>query len=159
MILNKFKILSLLTGFVVVLPVTIVLGYFAYLYTISAFPSYSLAVKRYEESGIYEFPKDATDLYFRMAMPSPLDRGGSALRFSAGDAELSNILNTVPAGFKWKVLEQNFLCNCLQCIRYSEFIEVPAGSLYWRRNKGSGDYVLLAVNQQAKQVYWCEQDT
>lgn len=159
MILNKLRTISLLIVVVLVIPIAAILGYFSFIYIISAFPTSSLATERFEESGLYEFPKEASDLYFRMAMPSPLDRGGSALKFSAGDAELSKILNTVPTGYKWQVLEQEFFCNCLQCIRYAEHIKVPAGSLYWKRNKGPSDYQLLAVNLKTKQVFWCEQDT
>lgn len=159
MFLSRFKNLSSLIAIILSIPVFVVLGYFTNLYIASAFPSNSLAAERFEESGLYEFPGDAIDLYFRIAMPSPIDQGGSALKFSAGEAALSKILSTVPSGFEWQPLEREFLCNCLQCIRYTEPVKVPMGSIYWKHNKGSSDYQLLAVNLQTKQVFWCEQDT
>ena len=158
MFMNKLKILGLLIAIVLSVPIVVIIGYFTYLYIVSAFPSNSLAAKRFEESGLYEFPRETKDLYFRIAMPSPLDRGGSALKFSARDAELSKILSAVPSGYEWQRLEREFLCNCVGCIRYAEPVRVPVGSLYWRRDKGSSNYQLLAVNLQTKQIFWCEQD-
>jgi len=156
---NAFRVAGILVAIVLVIPITEFFGYFAWLYATSAFPSHSLAVERFEEGGLYRFPKGAADLYFRMAVPSPLDRGGSAMRFSAGEDELSEMLNILPAGLEWKVLEQDFYCDCMQCICYVEPVKVPAGSSYWRSDIGSVDYKLLALNVQTRQVFLCGLDT
>jgi len=81
------------------------------------------------------------------------------MRFSAGEDELSEMLNILPAGLEWKVLEQDFYCDCMQCICYVEPVKVPAGSSYWRSDIGSVDYKLLALNVQTRQVFLCGLDT
>lgn len=160
MIPKLFKILGIAIAIVIAVPILTVLGYFLYLYTVSAFPSNSLAAERFEENGDYKFPRHATDIYFRIAVPSPLDRGGSALRFSAEKSDLLNILET-PSYFevKWKVLEDDFVCNCPQCIRYSEPVTVPAGSSYWMHTDGGSNYVMMALNFQINQVFKCANDS
>ena len=160
MIPKLFKILGIAIAIVIAIPVITVLGYFLYLYTVSAFPSNSLAAERFEENGNYLFPKHATDIYFRMAVPSPLDRGGSALRFSAENSDLLKLLKTPSySGVKWKVLEDDFVCDCPGCIRHWEPVTVPAGASYWMHTKGEGNYVIMAVNFQTNQVFKCANDS
>lgn len=79
MFLSNFGHPGLLIVIVLTVPLFVISLYFTYLYMVSAFPSNELAAERFEENGLYEFTGETKDLYFRIAMASPLDRGGSAL--------------------------------------------------------------------------------
>ena len=159
MISKLLKIPALTIAIVIAVPIVAIPVLFLYVYTVHAFPSNSLAAERFEENGNYMFPKHATDIYFRLAVPSPLDRGGSVLRFSAESSDLLNILKTPSLfGVKWKVLEDDFACNCSGCIRNWEPVTVPAGSSYWMHTKGESNYVMMAVNLQTNQVFKCAHD-
>ena len=160
MIPKLFKIPGLTIAIVIAIPIVAILVFFLYVYTVHAFPSNLLAAERFEENGNYMFPKHATDVYFRLAVPSPLDRGGSVLRFSAENSDLLNILKTPSYfGVKWKVLEDDFVCNCSGCIRHWEPVTVPAGSSYWMHTNGESNYVMMAVNIQTNQVFKCAHDS
>ena len=160
MIPKPFKILGITFAIIIAIPIVAILGFFLYVYTVHAFPSNSLAAERFEENGNYMFPKNATDIYFRLAVPSPLDRGSSVLRFSAENSDLLNILKTPPHfGVKWKVLEDDFVCHCSGCPRHWEPVTVPAGSSYWMYTKSESNYVLMAVDIQTNQVFKCAIDS
>ena len=157
--IKYFKRFFAAIAIVGITPVVVFYGYFAYLFLSSAFPARSIAVERFERGGVFQFPRTAGDLYFRIAMGSPLDEGGSALMFSAASDEIEGLLNTKPHGTDWQVLDKTFHCDCIQCIRYSRPVDIPAGSVFWRHDRGNYDNVMMAVNAETKQVYWCARDT
>ena len=154
--LKKLLIVALLT---VALPCVVIGGYFGWLLVSSAFPGDAVAKQRFEEGTGLPMPKQATQIYLRIAVPSPMDRGGTALRFTVPGLVLNDLLASAPRAGRWKVLEEEFHCDCVQCLRYAEPVRIAPGAMYWRRGDDVGDYGIMAVDVRTSQVFWCERDT
>jgi hypothetical protein len=158
MIKKWFKYVLAIIGVIIILPFALYYVIFGYAYITSAFPSQSYAEKIFERDTPFSFPESVDNMYFRVAMPSLIDEGGSALEFSTTSGEISKILESNHR-IKWSVLVKSFHCDCWACIRYSTPVIIPAGSMYWRVDGSLGDYRILAVNVESQKIFMCARDT
>lgn len=141
-------------------------GLIAYFSVLAAFPSDEDAKILFRRVTGHSIPENAHDLYFRTALGSPTDDGGSVITFKADVGAINTLLNTDvkwPANVvQWKSLADAFDCRCSDCLRDSRQITVPSGAQFKLRGrirtKSLAEHTLLAVDENSGTVFMCRFD-
>lgn len=167
--IRKFIKYGLLGGSVaVLLPFIAFWGFIAYASILSAFPSDEQAMVFFKRATTHTFPQNTSDIYFRMALGSPTDDGGSVITFKTDplsiDALMSTESNWPTPDSQWRPMQSSYPCPCYDCFRYGRQVVVPRGAEFKLLGKiraerlNQYEYTLLAVDKKRGAVYMCRLD-
>jgi len=151
---------------VILLPFIVFGGVIAYAAILTAFPTDEQAKVHFRRVTRHAIPDTVQDIYFRRAIDSPTDEGGSFIMFKSDagsiDALISSESNWPTPATQWQSLASAYACPCEGCIRYWEDVVIPQGAKFKLRGKIrtrlTKEYTLLAVDESRSAVYMCRLD-